>query len=190
MSSTSKKTMETPTRTGSRRSRNCMIFAVIALMWLGFDIASKHYFTQAFAENSVTSESVLGIFQFTLVHNTGAAWGIFGDSTEALAITSLVVSALLLCYFLVISARANSVEVIGLSLIIAGGIGNAIDRFSLGYVVDFIEFSFIDFPVFNIADIGVTCGFVILLIGIVLSWRIEDKARKQDTDSVGEGAEQ
>ena len=53
----------------------------------------------------------------------------------------------------------------------AGGIGNAIDRFAQGFVIDFIEFSFMDFPVFNVADIGVTCGFVILIIGFILSTR-------------------
>ena len=55
----------------------------------------------------------------------------------------------------------------------AGGIGNAIDRFAQSYVVDFIEFSFIDFPVFNVADIGVTCGFVLLFIGLILAFKNE-----------------
>ena len=49
----------------------------------------------------------------------------------------------------------------------------AIDRFSQLYVVDFIDFTFIDFPVFNVADIGVTCGFVLLVIGYLLATRKE-----------------
>ena len=56
-------------------------------------------------------------------------------------------------------------------MVVAGGIGNAVDRFANGFVTDFIEFSFIDFPVFNIADIGVTCGFALLIIGIIVSGR-------------------
>ena len=55
----------------------------------------------------------------------------------------------------------------------SGGLGNAIDRFSQLYVVDFIDFTFIDFPVFNVADIGVTCGFVLLVIGYLLATRKE-----------------
>lgn len=55
-----------------------------------------------------------------------------------------------------------------MGLVAAGGIGNAIDRFALGYVVDFIQPLFIDFPVFNVADIGVTCGFVLLVLSLLL----------------------
>ena len=55
----------------------------------------------------------------------------------------------------------------------SGGLGNAFDRFAQGYVIDFIDFTFIDFPVFNIADIGVTCGFVLLVIGYLLAARKE-----------------
>lgn len=54
-------------------------------------------------------------------------------------------------------------QLFSIGVVVAGGIGNAIDRFVTGYVVDFICFDFINFPVFNIADIGVTCGVVILV---------------------------
>ena len=56
----------------------------------------------------------------------------------------------------------------------AGGLGNAVDRFTLGYVVDFIDPVFIDFPTFNIADIGVTCGFVIFFAALFLRARREE----------------
>ena len=68
----------------------------------------------------------------------------------------------------------NALETIALALVCSGGLGNAIDRFSQLYVVDFIDFTFIDFPVFNVADIGVTCGFVLLVIGYLLATRKED----------------
>lgn len=55
-------------------------------------------------------------------------------------------------------------QVFALSIVVSGGIGNAIDRLFSGFVVDFICFDFIQFPVFNIADIGVTCGIVLLLV--------------------------
>ena len=69
---------------------------------------------------------------------------------------------------------------------VAGGIGNALDRFTLGYVVDFIEPVFIDFPVFNVADIGVTCGFVLFLAGMLLSWHRGDRADAQAAPGPGE----
>ena len=65
---------------------------------------------------------------------------------------------------------------LGGALVVAGGIGNAIDRFIQGYVVDFIELSFMDFPVFNIADIGVTCGVALIFIAVIFFWRGDDGA--------------
>ncbi len=62
-----------------------------------------------------------------------------------------------------------------MALVVAGGLGNAIDRFTLGYVVDFIEPVFIDFPVFNVADIGVTCGFVLFVVAMILAYRRADR---------------
>ena len=60
---------------------------------------------------------------------------------------------------------------LGGALIVAGGLGNALDRFTLGYVVDFIDTTFISFPTFNVADIGVTCGFVLFFAGMLWSMR-------------------
>ena len=74
-------------------------------------------------------------------------------------------------------ARISWPELIGLGLVIGGGIGNAIDRFVLGYVVDFIDLSFMDFPVFNIADIGVTCGLALFLIGWIVRERHHEEVR-------------
>ena len=72
--------------------------------------------------------------------------------------------------------RSNWVLTLGGALVVAGGIGNAIDRFIQGYVVDFIELSFMDFPVFHIADIGVTCGVVLIFIAVIFFWRGDDGA--------------
>ena len=116
-----------------------------------------------------------GLIDIRLVHNTGGAWGIFEGNPSALGIFSIAVCVLLIAYYLWQRHEVNLVQTIGIALIVAGGIGNVIDRFTLGYVTDFIEFAFIDFPVFNVADIGVTCGFVLLLLGLIVSWRNEAK---------------
>ena len=139
-----------------------------------FDIASKQYFNGSFILGSSIGDPILGLFRFRLVHNTGAAWGLFGDSTAALGVMSLLVCLAIIGYFLYHAKRANTGEIFGLALVLAGGLGNGIDRFTLGYVVDFIDFTFIQFPVFNIADIGVTCGFVIVVISMLFAWRKED----------------
>ena len=161
-----------PSAAVSHRGRNAAIFVPIVALWLAFDIATKAFFN-GFAPGTVVAGPFLGLIQFRVAHNTGAAWGMFDQSTLALGVMSLLVCAVLTIYLFTAGKRASVVEVVGLALIVAGGIGNAIDRFTLGYVVDFIDTVFIDFPTFNIADIGVTCGFVIFFLGLFWSMRKE-----------------
>lgn len=167
----------------TKRGRVVLIFAAIAGLWLALDMATKNFFNGAFQQGDVISEPIMGLFRFRLVHNTGAAWGMFGDSTFALGVMSLVVCALLFAYVLFAANEMNKGQIIGIALVFAGGIGNVIDRFALGYVVDFIDFTFIDFPVFNIADIGVTCGFVIFIASMLLGWRKADQAALKNSES-------
>ena len=70
-------------------------------------------------------------------------------------------------------------------LVVAGGIGNAIDRFTLGFVVDFIEPTFIDFPIFNIADIGVTCGIILFIVSLLIHERTEAKRAARGSENGG-----
>ena len=157
------------------RRRNLLIFAFVALIWLVADMATKADFN-TFDVGEVIAGPFLGLFQFRLVHNTGAAWGMFSDSTFALGVMSVLVCAVLGAYLLYIAKRANVMEVAGIALVFAGGLGNAIDRFTLGYVVDFIDTTFIDFPTFNVADIGVTCGFVLFFAGMLWTTHKENTA--------------
>ena len=159
----------------SLRRRNLIVFACVAVLWLLIDIVTKAYFN-VFEVGQVVAGPFLGLVQFRLVHNTGAAWGMFGDSTFVLGVLSVVVCTVLAVYLFLVARRASLLEVIGGALIWAGGIGNAIDRFNLGYVVDFIDPVFIDFPTFNVADIGVTCGFVLFFAGILLTMKAAEAA--------------
>lgn len=150
-----------------------VVFALVALVWLVFDRLTKMYFEGAYSLGQAGMNC--GLFRFTLVHNTGAAWGMFGDSTFALGITSAVVCALIAVVFAfwekLVGHPATALETCALALVFAGGLGNAFDRFAQSYVIDFIDFTFIDFPVFNIADIGVTCGFALVVVGYLLASR-------------------
>ncbi len=151
------------------RRRNAFIFFPIVALWLVIDLASKAYF-DTFTPGQVVAGPFLGIFEFMLVHNTGAAWGMFDNATVPLGVLSLAVCVFLTIYLFVGAPRTGRVATCGLALVVAGGIGNAIDRFTQGYVVDFIAPVFIDFPVFNVADIGVTCGFAIFILAIIVQW--------------------
>ena len=156
-------------RTVRAVARRFAVFIPIVVVWLVLDQASKLFFNGSYHAGQVISDPIFGIFRFHLVYNTGGAWSIFSGATWALGAFSLVV-----CIALT-PQRPNSGELIGISLVVAGGIGNAIDRFTLGFVVDFIEPTFIDFPIFNVADIGVTCGIILFIVSLLIHERTEAK---------------
>ncbi len=106
---------------------------------------------------------------FSLYHieNTGAAFSLFSGATIILVVLSVLVLAFL--HFYVLSDEVmGKWKKFGLGIVIGGIIGNLIDRILYGAVVDYLAFSFFgySFPVFNIADIGITIGFLILVVDI------------------------
>ena len=162
-------------RTVRAVARRFAVFIPIVVVWLVLDQASKLFFNGTYHAGQVISDPILGIFRFHLVYNTGGAWSIFSGATWALGAFSLVVCIAHKAYLSLTPQRTNSGELIGISLVVAGGIGNAIDRFTLGFVVDFIEPTFIDFPIFNVADIGVTCGIILFIVSLLIHERTEAK---------------
>jgi len=111
------------------------------------------------------------VFELEYRENTGAAFSIMeGQSWFLIGFTSLAL--LLVAVFLFRSklARSNWVRISGV-LILAGGIGNLIDRIFRGFVVDFLYFSLIDFPVFNVADCCVVIGAITLMIYMLFIYR-------------------
>ena len=97
-----------------------------------------------------------------------------GGGMLFVAMAAIIVIAIVV--WIMLAKQTRTLEIVSLGLIAAGGIGNCIDRLTTGYVVDFIEFVFFEFPVFNVADIGVTCGFVILIIGLIVDFSKGDES--------------
>ena len=149
------------------RMHTFALFTVVAAAWLALDFASKA-FARAHDPGTVFAGPFAGLVQFKLVHNTGAAWSMFSDSTALLGAFGIAVVIVIVIVVARYAARLTWVEAAALGLVFAGGLGNAIDRFTLGYVVDFIQALFVSFPTFNVADIGVTCGIVIFAVSLVL----------------------
>jgi signal peptidase II len=153
--------------TSATMRRRALAFAAVVVAWIAIDRASK-LSMDVVPVGTTLAHNVLGLFDFTLVHNTGGAWGVFGGSTVPLGIFSVAVCAALAVFlFAYLRNEATWLETISVALIVAGGLGNAWDRFAYGYVVDFFNCTFIDFPVFNVADIGVTCGIALLVIALI-----------------------
>lgn len=172
-------------RTARAAARRFAVFIPIVVVWLVLDQASKLFFNGSYHAGQVISDPILGIFRFHLVYNTGGAWSIFSGATWALGAFSLVVCIALTAYLALTPQRPNTGELIGISLVVAGGIGNAIDRFTLGFVVDFIEPTFIDFPIFNIADIGVTCGIILFIVSLLVLERTGAKRAARGSENGG-----
>lgn len=127
--------------------------------------------TKAFVMNTimVTGESVgvlPGIVSFRFVANTGAAFSLGEGMGAAFALLAAAVVVAIAVY-LVRTPQVSRIEVLGLGLVAGGAVGNALDRVVLGYVVDFIATDFIDFPVFNVADIGICAGVVLAFVGFM-----------------------
>ena len=102
------------------------------------------------------------IFSVNYLRNYGAAFNIFEGNRIFLSSISIV-SSLILIYFIFVKERLNPLDRYGLSLILAGSLGNGIDRMIKGYVIDFININLFDFPIFNIADIAINMGCIILI---------------------------
>ena len=105
------------------------------------------------------------LFRLDFVKNYGAAFNIFSGSRIFLSIISIIFSII----FINLILRKNSSNLIDLysySFFLGGTIGNGIDRVAKGFVIDFINLNFINFPVFNIADISINIGFILILLRI------------------------
>ena len=102
-----------------------------------------------------------GFVELLTVHNYGAAWSSFsGQRVMLLGVTALIIGAVL--FVLARRIVRHPLGVAACCLVVSGGIGNLIDRFRVGYVVDMFHFEFWpSYPVFNVADICVVCGAVL-----------------------------
>ena len=111
--------------------------------------------------NKLINKDLL-ILTIEYIRNYGAAFNILSGSRLFLSLISII-STIILMYFIFIR-EDKRINKYGLSFIVAGSIGNGIDRIIYGYVIDFIKIKFINFPVFNIADIAINIGILIMII--------------------------
>lgn len=149
-------------------------FWLIAAVSLLIDRLSKYWVVQNF-ELTETWPLWSGVFHFTYLTNRGAAFSLFSQDGGWLRWLSLVVS-LGLMIFAWCGPKLNRWEQAGYGLILGGALGNGIDRFVSGEVVDFLDFRLINFAVFNLADVCINLGIVCLLIA---TFRQPDRPARQ-----------
>lgn len=140
-----------------------MMIFIIVLSVLSLDQLTKFLVTRNLSYNQ-SIPVIKGIFHLTLIHNRGAAFGILKNQVPLFIFAS--VSAIILIYFELKNNRHKKSYSVSLSLILAGALGNLIDRLFLGYVIDFLDFRI--WPVFNVADSAITIGAILLAFSILL----------------------
>ena len=123
---------------------------------------------------SVNNKSLINkdliLFSLDYVKNFGAAFNLFNGSRIFLSMLSIIVTIFIIYIFLN-NNNISKIDLLSYSFILGGTIGNGIDRLTKGYVIDFINLNFINFPVFNVADISINIGVIFIAYSFIKNKR-------------------
>ena len=147
--------------------KNRFSYILLSILIILSDQFTKHFID--INHTSFINKDLL-LFSIDYVKNYGAAFNILNGNRIFLSTISTIIT-LLLIYFILYKKHLSNLDLISYSFILAGTIGNGIDRITNGYVIDFINLNFIDFPVFNIADISINIGLSFILYGLIKNKR-------------------
>jgi signal peptidase II len=157
------------------QGRGLAFWLAVAAVIIVLDQAAKLYFNGSFGYGQRVN--VLPVFDFTLVYNRGAAFSFLATEAgwQRWFFTALgIVAAAVITWILARQGRrAHQRFALALAMIMGGAIGNVIDRVAYGHVVDFLLFYWKDwyYPAFNLADVAITCGAILLVLDELLRMR-------------------
>lgn len=164
-----------------------MIYAIGILLLVGLDQLTKWYIYT----NRVLYQDMVIIpkfFHLTYVENRGAAFSILQNARWFFVIVTIIAVVVMIIYMV---RNRNLFMRITLAVLVAGAVGNLIDRIRYGYVVDFFNFYIFgyDFPVFNVADIAVTIGCGLFFVYMFFLYKEPDKVPKSDLNDPKDSGE-
>lgn len=162
-----------------------MLYIIIGILVLILDIISKHWALGALAAGEGIP-LIPGVFHLTYVENTGIAFGMMENKRIVFITLSVIILAALFIYLLKAPRRDVWLK-LGTALVISGSLGNLIERVSKGYVVDFLDFRLINFPVFNVADIAVCVGAAALVIHFLFGGGAEKPQKPESEADIDNG---
>ena len=147
---------------------------VIALLLTALDQLTK-YLAVIHLKDQPAIPLIKGVLELQYLENRGAAFGILQNQKVILLIVSVLFIGVILFFLNKVpdTSRYTILHVLA-AAVIAGGVGNMIDRFRQGYVVDFIYFSLIDFPIFNVADIYVVTATILVFVLLLFVYKDEE----------------
>lgn len=142
------------------------LIAVTAAVVIVLDAAAKHWALSTL-QIGETKPFVPGLLQFTLTTNTGGAFGLWRELKELMLVLPILICSGIV-YWIWKRERSSEplsrIEQVGFGMLLGGALGNIADRLIRGRVTDFIEFAFVQFPVFNVADALIDVAIVLLII--------------------------
>jgi len=138
--------------------------------------------TKRLAEKHLANEQAIwlikGVLQLQYLENQGAAFGLMQNKIGIFIFLTTIFLIAAVCVYLILPKTKRFLPLHIITVVLfAGAVGNFIDRIRMGYVIDFIYFSLIDFPIFNVADIYVTLSGIALFIVVVFYYKDEDFAQ-------------
>jgi len=142
---------------------NRLYFILISILIILFDQFTKNIIN--INHKSLINTDLI-FFSIDYVKNYGAAFNILSGSRIFLSTISIIITMFLI-YFILNKKNLSNLDLLSYSFILGGTIGNGFDRLTKGYVIDFINLSFINFPVFNIADISINIGLIFIVYGLI-----------------------
>lgn len=155
-------------------TRLLVVYFLISALLVGLDQWSKYLTVQNISLGE-TKEFIPGFLSLTHLRNTGAAWSLLEGKMIFFYVITVIVSVVII-YLLIKNYKKSIWYSVGLSFVLAGAIGNFIDRVRLGYVVDMLQTDFMNFPIFNVADSTLVVGVICIFIYLIL----DEKAAKED----------
>ena len=150
---------------------------IIAIFILIIDQISKSI-VEIFIPLNESVQVIKNFFYFTVAHNTGGAWSIFCDYSYLFIIASIL--AILLLIKFMFGFKKNVRNNIAFASLFGGIFSNLADRIFLGYVRDFLDFKILgyNYPIFNIADIAIVVGVILLIVAVIKGEDRRDQVSK------------
>ena len=160
-----------------------LFMALLTGVIVGLDQFTKYLTVQNIPLHG-SAPAIEGLFDFTYVQNTGAAWSSFQGQIWLFVLVFAAFAGFIVWDFITGKMGFKPFERWCLVAVFAGGLGNMIDRLRLGYVVDMIRLQFMEFPVFNVADCFICCGCIALMVHLVFFnkefWKDNKKQPEQE----------
>ena len=168
----------------SKFFKTVFVAIIVVMLVLVFDMLTKYLLIGSLIPNVGDQASFIeGFINFVHVQNDGASGGILGGQTALLIVITLVLLGVLVWYYLLKLKEGQNKYLallsVAMGMIFGGSLGNLYDRVIFGYVRDFINFQFINFPVFNIADSAITIGVILLVIYFLCEYIFAVKKEKK-----------